>query len=274
MSISNDRLDSLAVAKPRTASAPRRRIRRAERIWTFRVLAFLMIVVLWELASRTVIEPFWISRPSAIAAKLWYWASSGVLFRNLFFTLEETAVGFLVGGALGIALGGLVAQNRTLQQTMDPFVTAIYGIPKIALAPLFIMWFGIGLMPKFVLAGVSVFFQVFFNTLAGARQVDTGMVEALQLMGARPAQIHRILVIPASFPFIFLGLKLGLPLGFVGAVAGEMLASNEGIGYLTQSSAGQFDTSGVFAALVALMAVMLILHGALGWIERWVFRWK
>jgi NitT/TauT family transport system permease protein len=153
-------------------------------------------------------------------------------------------------------------------------VTALYGVPKIALAPLFIMWFGIGMMPKVVLAGVSVFFLVFFNTLSGVREVDGKLVEALRIMGASRWDIQRKVMFPASLPWIFLGLKLGLPYGFVGAVAAEMMASNQGIGFLTQSSAGQFDTAGVFSALLALMAVTSGLNEALGHLERWIFRWR
>ncbi len=256
------------VAMPRPAS------RGEGRVLLLRTVTLVVALALWQALSGNLVDPFWISSPLAVGAKLWLWISTGVLFRHLLVTIEETAVGFIVGGVCGVVLGGLVAQSRILQRTIDPFVTAVYGIPKVALAPLFIMWFGIGLMPKFVLAGISVFFLVFFNTLAGAREVDSSMVDALRMMGARPAQIHRIVILPASFPFIFLGFKLGLPYGFVGAVAGEMMASNEGIGFLTQNSAGQYDTAGVFAALTALMTVTVLLDAGLARLERWVFRWR
>ncbi|OAF12899.1 hypothetical protein AYJ54_44945 [Bradyrhizobium centrolobii] len=168
----------------------------------------------------------------------------------------------------------MVGASDTLHRTVDPFVTAVYGVPKVALAPLFIMWFGIGLAPKIVLAAISVFFLVFFSTLRGVREVDLKMVDALRTMGAGRFAVQRMVIFPSALPWLFTGLKLGLPYGFVGAVAAEMMASNAGIGYLTQNSAGQLDTAGVFAALFALMVVTTLLNEALGRLESWIFRWR
>ncbi len=243
-------------------------------IWLYRLLLLLGVLAIWEAAADRLIDPFWTSSPSAIAATLAKWLTSGLLVQHLFVTFKETLLGFFIGAVLGIAGGTLIGQSEIVRRTVDPFVTALYGVPKIALAPLFIMWFGIGMMPKVVLAGVSVFFLVFFNTLSGVREVDGKLVEALRIMGASRWDIQRKVMFPASLPWIFLGLKLGLPYGFVGAVAAEMMASNQGIGFLTQSSAGQFDTAGVFSALLALMAVTSGLNEALGHLERWIFRWR
>jgi NitT/TauT family transport system permease protein len=244
------------------------------RTWLYRGLLIVAVLVLWQAASGTVVDPFWVSSPTAIFAALKSWALSGQLTYHLLVTFKETFVGFVLGATAGVMFALLVGASDVVHRTVDPFVTAIYGVPKIALAPLFIMWFGIGLAPKIVLAAISVFFLVFFSTLRGVREVDQKMVDALRIMGADKMTIQRRVILPSALPWLFTGLKLGLPYGFVGAVAAEMMASNAGIGYLTQNAAGQLDTAGVFAALFALMVVTTLLNEMLGRLESWIFRWR
>ena len=245
-----------------------------DRVALYRLVVAAVFLALWQGVSGRLINPFWCSSPLDIAKTLWTWTQSGLLGRHLLVTFQETAIGFLIGSVAAIAAALSIGRSETARRTVDPFVTAVYGVPKVALAPLFIMWFGIGLTPKIVLAAVSVFFLMFFNTMSGVRQVDRRLIEAMTLMGASPLYIQKQVVLPAALPWIFTGLKLGLPYGFVGAVAAEMMASNQGIGFLTQDSAGQFNTAGVFAALFALMAVTTLLNEGLGWLERWLFRWR
>lgn len=244
------------------------------RIWFYRLLLVIVLLGAWQAASGPLLDPFWVSSPSEIYTTLKVWALNGHLAYHLSVTFHETLVGFVLGALAGIAFALLVGASETAHRVVDPFVTAVYGVPKIALAPLFIMWFGIGLAPKIVLAAISVFFLVFFSTLRGVREVDQKMVDALRIMGANRLTIQRRVIFPSALPWLFTGLKLGLPYGFVGAVAAEMLASNAGIGYLTQNSAGQLDTAGVFAALFALMAVTTSLNEVLARIESWIFRWR
>ncbi len=229
-------------AAPPVADGPP--VRPRDRVALYRAGLALAILAAWQAASGRLVNPFWLSSPVEIGATLWSWTRSGLLERHLLVTFEETAAGFLIGAATAIAAALAIAHSDTARRTVDPFVTAVYGVPKVALAPLFIMWLGIGLAPKIVLAAVSVFFLMFFNTMAGVRQVDRHLVEAMTLMGAQPLYIQRRVVVPAALPWIFTGLKLGLPYGFVGAVAAEMMASNQGIGFLTQDAAGQFNTAG------------------------------
>lgn len=244
------------------------------RIWLYRLLLVVVAFGAWQAASGRLLDPFWVSSPSEIYATLKTWALNGQLVYHLSVTFEETLVGFLFGAVAGIGFALLVGASDTTHRVVDPFVTAVYGVPKIALAPLFIMWFGIGLAPKIVLAAISVFFLVFFSTLRGVREVDQKMIDALRIMGANRLTIQRRVIFPSALPWLFTGLKLGLPYGFVGAVAAEMLASNAGIGYLTQNSAGQLDTAGVFAALFALMMVTTTLNEVLARLESWIFRWR
>ena len=246
----------------------------SSRVWLYRAALVTTWLIAWQMASGTLLDPFWVSSPAAVFKTLVTWTANGQLGYHLSVTFKETFAGFVLGATAGVLFALLVGASETVHRTIDPFVTAIYGVPKVALAPLFIMWFGIGLAPKIVLAAVSVFFLVFFSTLRGVREVDHKMVDALRTMGAGKLAVQRMVIFPAALPWLFTGLKLGLPYGFVGAVAAEMMASNAGIGYLTQNSAGQLDTAGVFAALFALMVVTTLLNEALGRLESWIFRWR
>ena len=257
----------------RAEVAPREK-KAFDPVWIYRVLFLAGFLGAWQMASGPLLDPFWVSSPSAIGATLYEWLKTGTLQYHLMITFKETITGFAIGATAGVLLALLVGSSDTLRRTVDPFVTAVYGVPKVALAPLFIMWFGIGLAPKIVLAAVSVYFLVFFSTISGIGQVDRKMVDALRIMGAGPLTIQRRVVFPSALPWVFTGLKLGLPYGFVGAVAAEMMASNAGIGFLTQNAAGQLDTAGVFAALFALMCVTAALNEGLGRLERWIFRWR
>ncbi len=245
-----------------------------DRVAIYRIVVAVMFLASWEGVSGRLVSPFWLSSPSEIGTTLWTWTRSGLLQRHLLVTFQETAIGFVIGSVAAITLALTIGRSDTARRTIDPFVTAVYGVPKVALAPLFIMWFGIGMTPKIVLAAVSVFFLMFFNTMSGVRQVDRRLIEAMTLMDASPLYIQKNVVLPSALPWIFTGLKLGLPYGFVGAVAAEMMASNQGIGFLTQDAAGQFNTAGVFAALFALMTVTTLLNEGLGLLERWLFRWR
>lgn len=244
------------------------------RVRVYRLALIVVVLAVWQAASGSLVDPFWISSPVAVFGTLVSWTRSGLLEHHLLVTLKETMVGFVIGAVAGVLLALIAGANEVIRRTIDPFVTAVYGVPKVALAPLFIMWFGIGLAPKIVLAAVSVFFLVFFSTLRGVSEVDRKMIDALRTMGASRIAIQRKVVFPSALPWMFTGFKLGLPYGLVGAVAAEMMASNAGIGFLTQNSAGQLDTAGVFAALFALMIVTAILNEGLGRLESWIFRWR
>ncbi len=263
-------MSSEALTEPKPLPA----LSSESRIWIYRIVLVVAVLAAWQGASGTLVDPFWASSPLAVFNTLIAWTKSGLLFRHLLITFQETAIGFVFGATTGVFLALVVGANDIIRRTVDPFVTAVYGVPKVALAPLFIMWFGIGLAPKIVLAAVSVFFLVFFSTLRGVREVDQKMIDALQTMGANRIAIQRKVIFPSALPWVFTGLKLGLPYGFVGAVAAEMMASNAGIGFLTQNAAGQLDTAGVFAALFALMVVTTILNEVLGRAENWIFRWR
>ena len=249
---------------------------RAEwfKIIAWRIGITVVGLSLWEFASGRWIKPFWISAPSAIWAQLMAWIESGDLWLHMEITLTETLLGFVFGAVSGIAFGLALGLNARLAAVLDPFIIAFYSLPKIALAPLFILWFGVGLASKVVLATFVVFFLVFYNTYAGTLAVEQELVDVLRLMGATRWQIVRKVILPSVLLWIFTGMKISVPYALIGAVVGEMMASNKGLGYLIQASAGQYDTGGVFASLFVLMLIATGLHELLKQSERLMLRWK
>jgi NitT/TauT family transport system permease protein len=232
------------------------------------------VLGLWQFASGRLIKPFWISSPLAIWDQLAVWIETGELWLHVEVTLTETLLGFVFGALSGVAVGLALGLNRRLAAILDPFIVAFYSLPKIALAPLFILWFGVGLTSKVVMATFVVFFLVFYNTYAGTLAVEQELVDVLRLMGARRGQIIAKVILPSVVIWIFTGMKTSVPYALIGAVVGEMMASNKGLGYLIQASAGQYDTGGVFAALFVLSIIAMLLHTALKHSERWLLRWK
>jgi NitT/TauT family transport system permease protein len=243
-------------------------------IWAWRVAIIIVGLSAWQYASGRLIKTFWISRPSDIWQQLVEWVVTGDLWIHLQVTLIETVMGFVFGAVAGVLFGLALGLNRRLAAVLDPFIVAFYSLPKIALAPLFILWFGVGLASKVVLATFVVFFLVFYNTYAGTLAVEAELVDVLRLMGASRGQIVRKVILPSALIWIFTGMKSSVPYALIGAVVGEMMASNKGLGYLIQAAAGQYDTSGVFAALFVLMIIATGLHEILKQSERVMLRWR
>jgi NitT/TauT family transport system permease protein len=243
-------------------------------ILLWRVGIAIGVLGVWQFASGRLIKPFWISSPLAIGDQLAAWIETGELWLHVEVTLTETLLGFLFGALSGVVVGLALGLNRRLAAILDPFIVAFYSLPKIALAPLFILWFGVGLTSKVVMATFVVFFLVFYNTYAGTLAVEQELVDVLLLMGARRRQIIAKVILPSVVIWIFTGMKTSVPYALIGAVVGEMMASNKGLGYLIQASAGQYDTGGVFAALFVLSIIAMLLHTALKHSERWLLRWK
>lgn len=231
-------------------------------------------LVLWQLVSGTIIDSFFISKPTEIFERLYQWLISGELFQHLWITLQETVIGFVIGATLGGIVGLVLGRIKTLADICEPYIMSIYSLPKVALAPLFILWFGIDIEMKIVLAGVMVFFLVFFNTFSGVRNVDQDLIDVIRLMGATERHIMMKVILPSALTWIFAGLRISVPNALIGAVVGEVVASNRGVGYLIQYSSFRFDTAGVFAGLIVLMIFAMTLGGVIRFFERKFMRWK
>lgn len=243
-------------------------------VWLVRVALVAVLLALWEIAADRWIDITFISRPSDIVGRLGDWVQDGTLWTNTWITVQEIVYGFLLGAAAGVLVGFVLASLNFLYRVLDPFMMALYAIPKVALAPLFIVWFGIGMHMKVLLTAATVFFLVFVNTAAGVREVDRGLVDAVRLMGGSRWHVVRKVVLPSSMTGVLTGLKVAVPYALIGAVIGELVASNRGLGYLINDAASQFDTAGVFATLVVLSVIAGILNVVVNLIGKRVNRWK
>jgi NitT/TauT family transport system permease protein len=244
------------------------------RITLKRTLLLVVLLAAWQLASGRLIQPFWISSPLEVAQRLADWHEKGKLMPNIGVTLFEALSGFLIGTIAGGAVGLLLGWFRRLADLLDPFIIGLYSLPKVALAPLFILWFGIGLQMKVILTAVIVFFLVFFNTYSGVRDTSRELIDIIRLMGAGTGEVVRRVVLPSALTAIFVGLRVSIPYAMIGAVVAEMMASNRGVGYLLVDSTGQFDTAGAFAALTLLLVLSLALNAIVVRLERYLLRWK
>jgi NitT/TauT family transport system permease protein len=243
-------------------------------VWLVRVGLVAVLLALWEIAADRWVDITFISRPSDIVGRLGDWIEDGTLWTNTWITVQEIVYGFLLGAVAGIVVGFVLASLNFLYRVLDPFMMALYAIPKVALAPLFIVWFGIGMHMKVLLAAATVFFLVFLNTAAGVREVDRGLVDAVRLMGGNRWHVIRKVVLPSSMTGVLTGLKVAVPYALIGAVIGELVASNKGLGYLINDAAAQFDTAGVFATLVVLSVIAGVLNVVVNLIGKRVNRWK
>jgi len=265
----------LSAAAGAIVTARSTRARRRAVVLAGRVALLVGIIALWQAAAQLhFADPGVIASPLAIWNHLVVWTMNGTLWFHSAITIEETIGGFLIGASTGIVLGFAIGRYRTLAEIFDPFVLAIYSVPKVALAPLFIVWFGIGLEMKVILAAVTVLFIVFFNTLAGVRNVDRDLVDAVWLMGAKPRDILFKVVIPSALSWALTGVRIAIPYALIGAIIGELIASNRGIGYLIASSASQYDTAGVFAALIVLTILAVLLNWIVDLIDARTSKWK
>jgi NitT/TauT family transport system permease protein len=252
----------------------KRHRKRRRKILLLRVILGLNALIGWELASRYLIAPFWIGRPSDILVRLKGWYFTGFFFPHLWVTLKEMAIGFSIGLVLAIVAGLVLGTQKTIARILEPFLMAIWSVPVIVLGPLFILYFGIGITSKVVLVATTVFFLIFFNTFTGIRSVDQIWIDTMRTMGASQGTVFTKVMLPASALWVFASFKNAIPYTLVAAVVGEFIASNKGVGFLIQDASGVMDTTGVFAALFNLMIIGLILNEIVERSEKWMLRWK
>ena len=248
--------------------------RSAARLILDRIALLVGALIIWEALADWLIDPLWIGQPSLVAARLWQLAASGDLSRHAWTTLLEAGLGLLLAFAVGVPIGILMARFKYGAAVAEPYVMALYSMPRVALAPLFIIWFGIDLQMKVLLAAVTVFFLVYLNTAAGVRSVDRGLVDAVRLMGGNHREVITKVLLPGSMAGVITGLRVAVPYALIGAVVGELVASNRGLGYLMLDSASQFNTAGVFAALVVITLIATVLNLGVNALDRRSSRWK
>jgi NitT/TauT family transport system permease protein len=231
-------------------------------LFGWRLLVLLVALIVWEVGARTVIDPFWVSQPSLIAKRLWDLGSSGILFVHAGITLWEAALGMALGLPVGVAVGVVLAAWPRFSEVIDPFIMGLYSLPRIALAPLFVIWFGIGLWSKVMLVFSLVVFVFILNTYQGLREVDRDLVSLMRTMRASRLYTLRRVQIPSILPWIIAAFRINVGMALIGAVLGEMLGSNRGLGWYIEFSGGRLDTTGVFTGLIVLMVIALGINEA------------
>ncbi len=232
-------------------------------------------LLLWQLLAMVAPNPpTLLPGPGVVAARLWDLAVRGILWHHVSVTLTEAGLGFLLAAVLGLALGYPVAKSRLLEALLAPYVAGTQAVPIVAIAPLMVLWFGLDLLPKVLTCAVIVFFPILVNTIIGLRSVDRLLIEAAHSMGAGPWQTLRYVEAPLALRSILGGLKLGITLAMTGAVVGEFIAANAGLGYLLTYGRSIYDTPLVFAALVSLAAIASLGYGLITLLEKRIIDWE
>ncbi|WEH36718.1 ABC transporter permease [Streptomyces sp. AM 4-1-1] len=263
----------------RTEARVRAARNRALLVHTSRVLLLIGLLGLWEWLARTaVVDPFNFSMPSKIWDQMSQWALHGTpqgsLWEQIWYTLYEALVGWIIGVLCGVVLGIALGRIRFLADVLGPYVKVLNALPRIVLAPIFLIWFGLGPASKIASAVVLVFFPVFFNAFQGAREVNRDLVANARILGASNRQVTLQVVIPSATSWIFTSLHVSFGFALIGAIVGEYIGATKGIGLLVSASQGTFNAAGVYAAMVVLAVVALFAEGILSFLEKKLFRWR
>lgn len=233
------------------------------------------VVADWELCTRAgILDEFFFSTPSDIATKVIGWFATGYIWEHLRITLMEAALALVIGGVLGLVIGFLLARVEFLAAVFDPYIKILNPLPRVVLAPIFLLWFGLGIWSKVAFGVTLVFFIVFFNTYHGVREVDRALIDNARMLGANERQLARHVLLPSALTWIFSSLHVSVGFAIVGAVVGEYLGASAGVGYLIAQAEGTFDTTGVFAGMAVLSVVVLLVDLAVNRVERYLLRWK
>ena len=263
----------------------RRRAGQTERaqVVGWQILLLVLILGFWEWSTRvpwfvqhTIMDPFFVSRPSAIAQRIYEWtlgSKRGLLWPNLASTLWATFLGLIVGVATGFAVGLALSQNRLLARVLNPYVIGLNSVPRIALVPLITMLFGLGVGSKVVTAWFMVFFLIFFNTFKGGRSIERELVDFCRTLGGSPRQITRTVRVPNALAWAFTALPNAVSFALIGVVISEFVGSTTGMGYLMITSLATLNSTDMFSSVVVLSAVGVILVTLIRRVEHRLLRW-
>lgn len=237
------------------------------------LLILVVLLAAWQFGVSDAALPYF-SRPTLVAARLYDLLTHRDIYRHISVTLTEIAMGYGLGAAFGLVLGFILGRSRFLSAALQPYIIGLYSIPKIALAPVFIVWLGLGIASKVAVVFVASFFLVFFNTYAGLLAVNEEFVRLARLMGASWPQTLWRVIVPAAAQQIFLGLRTAVPYAVIGAVIGEYIGANEGLGYFILYASQTYDAPSLFAGIIILVAIVFAVNFGLNWLEGQVIRWR
>ncbi|WP_238452809.1 ABC transporter permease [Micromonospora sp. ATA51] len=262
--------DQAPVGPPR-----RRRGGRRPLIHSLQVALAAAVLGGWQLfTSLGLVDPFFFPKPTDIAARIWEWISTGYILDDLYVTLEEALLAFVIGSALGLIVGFVLARMSLVAGVLDPYLKMFNALPRVVLAPIFLLWFGLGIWSKVAFGVTLVFFIVFFNTYQGVRDVDRVLVDNARMLGASEQELIRHVLLPSALTWIFSSLHISAGFAITGAVVGEYLGAAKGVGYVIAQSEGVFDTTGVFAGMIILMLVVLVIDLLVNRLEARLLRWQ
>jgi NitT/TauT family transport system permease protein len=266
----------LAVLDPQSRQAARR---RKIVVHLVQVGLFIFVFGGWELFARLgIVDVFFFGSPSGIVDQLVTWAQSGTdsgsLWEQIGVTLEEAVLGFIIGVTLGVVVGVSLGRSKLLSDVFAPYIKAVNAIPRIVLGTVFVVAFGLGLASKVALAVVLVFFVVFFNAFQGTREVDRNLIANARILGASKAQVTRQVVLPSALTWIMASLHTSFGFALIGAIVGEFLGAEKGLGLLVSQAKGNFNIDGIFAAMLIMAAIALIAESVISLLERRLLSWR
>jgi len=237
-------------------------------------LVFVLFVALWEWVVRAWNVPnFLVPAPSTVAGALARGVRTGLYLTNFWITLFEALVGFVIAAVAGVVLGAIIAQFRLVERTFYPYLVALQTLPKIAIAPLIIVWFGFGISSKVIIAGTVAFFPVLVNVIVGLKTVDAAKLDLMRSLRASRWQTFRLVTFPNALPFVFAGLDIAIVFSVLGAIVGEFVGSQKGLGNLILQFNFSLDVAGVFAVLILLSVMGVALHLVMQAVQRHVIFW-
>lgn len=242
-------------------------------LWVDRCVLAVVVLFAWQGVS-VAFGSYWISSPALVVGRVWLMLGNGDLWFHARFTVAEALAGFVVGAVPGCLVAMLLRRHPFIESMLEGVMAIGYAVPKTALVPLFILWLGVGPAAKVALVASAIFFIVFYSTLRGVKAVNQRLLLSARVMGASEWQLLRLIVWPAVVPYVFGGLRVAIPYAIAGAIVGEIISSNRGLGYLAQYGAMDFDTTLTFVALVTVMAIVLTISGVVGLVQKRLLRWQ
>lgn len=244
-------------------------------IQLWRIAILIVIITAWEGSVQTgLLDPFWMSSPSLIVERTLRLLADGSLLYHTGVTLWEAFAGLVVGVAVGIALGLLLGVSPTIGSIVEPFIMAINSLPRVALAPLLVLYVGIGFASKFLLAFSLVVVLIMVNTFEGVKSVEPKLINAMRVLGAGRFAVFSKVLLPSCVPWILAGIRVSTSFAIVGAIVGEFISSQAGIGYMIDNASGAYDTTGIMVPLLTLMVCGLALDAIIQAVTQYLLRWR
>ena len=243
--------------------------------WILIPLSLIFALILWELLARfSGFPPFILPTPALVWHRFGELLADGSLWRHLWATISEVLLGLALGASLAAGLGVLLAKSDWLERLLSPYIVASQSVPVVAVAPLLVIWFGAGLLSKVLIAALVVFFPVLVNTIVGLRSIPAGLRDVMRSLQATQWQTFRLLEVPAALPIFLGGLRVGATLAVIGAVVGEFVGADRGLGFLINLGRGLYDTALVFVAVFVLVILAMLLYGSVALIEARLLAWR